>query len=113
MFDKLLYVLFGLKLSLRLTLIFQFTFILLFAAASLAIGIHLFYLVPNISFTVYNYGQENGCVEKFGTGGFCEVTVHVRNKLEPPINIYYQLENYISNSKEYIGSKSNTQLYGG
>ena len=108
----MLYYLFELKLSLKLTLISQSLFILVFAIASIGIGFYLLHMAPNISYDAYDYGESPDCQSKLGKNQFCEVRIEIQKKLQSPVHMYYQLENFISNSKEYILSKSTSQLYG-
>jgi hypothetical protein len=112
LFDHLLHFLFEIKLSIKLTLVFQFILIALFSVTSLGLGIYLFVQTPNVSFSYYDYGETTDCIANLGTNVPCAVTLEIKQRLEGPVNVYYQLENFISNSKDYINSKSNAQLFG-
>lgn len=112
LFEHLLHFLFEIKLSIKLTLVFQFILIFLFSVTSLGLGIFLFIQTPNISFSFNDYGETTDCISKLGTNISCSVTLEIKQRLEAPVNVYYQLDNFISNSKDYINSKSNVQLFG-
>ena len=88
-FDHVLYYLFELKLSLRLTLLSQFLFILMFGLSSLGIGIYLLRMTPNVSYIAYNYGESPDCQSKLGKNQLCEVSIEVERKLHAPVYMYY------------------------
>lgn len=43
----------------------------------------------------------------------CNVTLNITDDMEPPIMVYYQLNNYYQNHRRYVKSKSVSQLSGG
>lgn len=44
--------------------------------------------------------------------GWCEITFNVAKKMESPVMLYYQLNNFYQNHRRYVKSKSSTQLNG-
>ena len=42
----------------------------------------------------------------------CGITMRVPRRMTPPIHVYYQLDNFYQNHREYVGSRSNPQLSG-
>lgn len=79
---------------------------------SLALGIYLFTLPANQQIMLLNYGNKFGCREVLGSDTLCETTISVEEDIEGPILINYELTNFISNSKDYLLSKSHKQLSG-
>ena len=105
---RLVRCLFEVKLSRKATIVTQFVCAAVFALTSLAVGVYLFTLQPNTSFVVEDYGADASC----RTGGGCEVSLQVTQALSSPVHVYYELEDFIANTREYIGSRSNAQLRG-
>ena len=42
----------------------------------------------------------------------CKITFEVDTAIEPPIYVYYQLDNFYQNHRRYVKSRSNKQLLG-
>lgn len=45
-------------------------------------------------------------------GNPCKITFDVETQIEPPIYVYYQLDNFYQNHRRYVKSRSNKQLLG-
>ena len=85
---------------------------MLIAATGVVFGIVLVTLQTNRQLTVRNYGNSKECKPVIGTGTYCTLSFNLREDIEPPVLIRYQLEHFIANEKEYIQSKSRKQLDG-
>lgn len=45
-------------------------------------------------------------------GKVCNITFFVKDKMDPPVYMYYRLENFYQNHRRYVKSRSDTQLKG-
>jgi len=45
-------------------------------------------------------------------GNICNLTLHVKEKMEPPVYMYYRLENFYQNHRRYVRSRNDDQLKG-
>lgn len=79
---------------------------LFFGVAFIVIGIVV--LVYSNQIVEFSQRYDDTC----GTQETCTVTIDVKEKLEPPIMVYYQLNNFYQNHRRYVKSKSNSQLQG-
>ena len=42
----------------------------------------------------------------------CNLTINVKQKMEPPVYVYYELDHFYQNHRQYVKSRSDTQLQG-
>lgn len=47
-----------------------------------------------------------------GVGQMCNITLHVKDTMDPPVYMYYRLENFYQNHRRYVKSRSDDQLKG-
>jgi uncharacterized membrane protein len=79
-----------------------------------AIGVVLLLLSNQIKEYAIRYDKYKECDLSLNTtySHKCNITLKIEDKLEPPIMVYYQLENFYQNHRRYIKSKSLAQLRG-
>lgn len=75
-------------------------------------GIILLTYPVNKEIVIHNYGSIQSCRAESGSTQICDVSFTIANDLEAPVYIYYQIENFIANSKDYITSRNHKQLMG-
>jgi len=84
---------------------------------------HLIFLICYISISIpilikpkntyYEIDYTNCITEKDNIGNtICNLSFTLQKELTPPIYIYYKLENFFTNHREYVKSKSYKQLRG-
>jgi hypothetical protein len=78
----------------------------------LLFGIILLTFPINTQILISNYGNLPDCRTPSGSPQPCNITFTVDTDLSAPVHVYYQIENFIANSKDYINSRSHKQLTG-
>jgi len=84
----------------------------------MAIGILLLVMSNNIYENVARYDESTVCekIEDSSSsvkwGNTCYVTIDILEKVEGPVYIYYQLDNFYQNHRRYVKSRDNYQLAG-
>lgn len=70
--------------------------------------------VPDVELSDGGRLASNGEVS-FLSGGSkdCTITLTVKEKMEAPVFVYYELENFFQNHRRYVKSRSDAQLSGG
>jgi len=58
------------------------------------------------------YDNIKECDTNSGIGAVCNLTIHVTDKMDPPVYMYYRLENFYQNHRRYVKSRSDDQLKG-
>lgn len=96
--------------TIRSTTLCFFIFGLIF----LAIGGILLYLSQQIKEFVIRYDNLNTCdlSNKNFTSHVCNISITLEETFDPPVMVYYQLENFYQDHRRYIKSKSLPQLRG-
>ena len=95
----------------------------IFGFIFLALGVTLYIMSNNIQSVTQQYDQictENGreikpITEANSTPNEedpCGITISIEDTIEPPIYVYYQLDNFYQNHRRYVKSRSNKQLLG-
>ena len=90
---------------------------LIFGIIFTVLGIILLYLSSTIKEVVLRYDNLLNCEMIFSDNSTssnkeCEVEFTVYEEMEPPVNIYYELENFYQNHRRFIQSQSISQLKG-
>jgi hypothetical protein len=87
---------------------------IVFGAIFVVIGSILFYLTSLIKELVIRYDNIAECDNALrnSENKTCIVEIKIEEELEPPVMVYYQLENFYQAHRRYIKSKSNDQLKG-
>jgi hypothetical protein len=80
---------------------------LIFGAIFLSLGILLVELAKNITEVTLTYHEK--CVNQ---DELCTVDLEITKKMEHPIYVYYELDNFYQNHRRYVKSRSNSQLKG-
>lgn len=93
-----------------------------FGVVFLSLGIVLYIMSDKIQDSLLQYDvsiENGGCGVPTHVGGRsdagkneCVVDLKIDTKIEGPIYVYYQLENFYQNHRRYVKSRSNTQLLG-
>jgi len=85
-----------------------------FGTIFLAIGGILLYLSQQIKEFVIRYDNIDSCdhSNKNFTSNICNISISIEDTFDPPIMVYYQLENFYQDHRRYIKSKSLPQLKG-
>jgi LEM3 (ligand-effect modulator 3) family / CDC50 family len=79
----------------------------------LAIGAILLYLSQQIKEVVVRYDNLKDCdLSSKNLSHVCNITIPIEENFDPPIMVYYQLENFYQDHRRYIKSKSLGQLRG-
>jgi hypothetical protein len=77
------------------------------------IGAVLLYMTSKIKDFVVRYDDVKQCVEAMNTTNkTCAIDITLQDTFEPPVMVYYQLENFFQDHRRYIKSKSVDQLKG-
>jgi len=86
----------------------------IFGTIFIAIGGILLYLSQQIKEFVLRYDNLNNCdlTNNNFTSHECNISISIEERFDPPIMVYYQLENFYQDHRRYIKSKSLTQLKG-
>lgn len=79
-----------------------------------AIGVILLFLSNQIKEYAVRYDNYKECdlSQNKTSNHKCNITIRIEETLNPPIMVYYQLENFYQNHRRYIKSKSLGQLRG-
>ncbi|KAL6057402.1 ALA-interacting subunit [Balamuthia mandrillaris] len=74
------------------------------------IPIGIVMLVTSAQIVEVEVRYDNKCRSQNGT--VCTVTLHVDEKMEEPVYLYYKLSNYYQNHRKYVRSRNDAQLRG-
>ena len=78
-----------------------------FGLIFLCLGIVLYIMSDQIQEVVVDYSTTEQC-----DGPVCIIEVEIAETIEPPIYVYYQLENFYQNHRRYVKSRDYQQLMG-
>lgn len=83
------------------------------------VGILLYSVSDGVHELVYQYdgegtpdAQKDCMLSKDDTSKKCQITITPEADMEPPVFIYYQLDNFYQNHRRYVKSRSDAQLRG-
>lgn len=78
------------------------------------IGILIMHLSNQVTEFVVRYDNLSNCDLSINNSlsKDCSIELNIENKLEPPVMVYYQLENFYQDHRRYIKSRSTSQLKG-
>jgi hypothetical protein len=83
----------------------------IFSVIFLAIGIVLQVMSDSITELEKQYDED--CLDHIQTGNLCKIPFQtITSKIEGPIYVYYQLDNFYQNHRRYVKSRDNSQLAG-
>ena len=86
-------------------------FFLITGIIFIPIGIAVFVVSNNcVEYSVMYYGKDSPV--KCQDNTTCEFTFAIDEPIKTPVYVYYQLTNFYQNHREYLRSRSNTQLKG-
>ena len=93
-----------------------------FGIVFLTLGIILYVMSDKIQDSIVQYDtsiSDSGCGDPISVVGKnnatlneCVINLTIDTKIEAPIYVYYQLENFYQNHRRYVKSRSNSQLLG-
>jgi len=84
-----------------------------FSLIFLFIGIFLYVMSDQITEVETRYDHLKDCKDKLLKDEFCRVDfTTISDKVESPIYVYYQLDNFYQNHRRYVKSRDNEQLNG-
>ena len=83
-----------------------------FGAVFIVLGIIILVFSNQIEEVSYRYDEECKNQKEKDKNKPCTITMHIKNKMEPKIMIYYQLNGFYQNHRRYVKSKSDEQLHG-
>ena len=82
-----------------------------FGIIFIILGIIILVFSNKIEEVSYRYDEE--CKnKKESNSNNCQITLKIKNKMEAPIMVYYQLDGFYQNHRRYVKSKSDDQLNG-
>lgn len=92
----------------------------IFGFIFLALGVTLYIMSNNIQSVTQQYDTIcDGTIKPLSeddsnpnAGNPCTIAITVQDTIEPPIYVYYQLDNFYQNHRRYVKSRSNKQLLG-
>lgn len=76
-----------------------------FGLIFLALGIALYVMSDKISEEVIAYSDDAKCAES-GKGKTCTIEFTIKEPIEAPVYVYYQLDNFYQNHRRYVRSRS-------
>ncbi|KAL7717225.1 EhCdc50 protein [Entamoeba marina] len=86
-------------------------FFLITGIIFIAIGVPVFVVTNNTQeYSVKYVGNDSPVTCELGTS--CEFTFTLPSPMKTPVYVYYQLTNFYQNHREYLRSRSNSQLKG-
>lgn len=77
-----------------------------FGIIFLALGIALYVMSDQIKEVTYQYDDDESCKINGGIEKKCTVPIVIKEAIEQPIYVYYQLDNFYQNHRRYVKSRS-------
>ena len=83
-----------------------------FGIIFLALGIALYVMSDQIKEVTYQYDDDEQCKNNVGPDKKCTVSIVIKEAIDAPVYVYYQLDNFYQNHRRYVKSRSFDQLKG-
>jgi len=83
-----------------------------FGIIFLALGIALYVMSDQIKEVTYQYDDDDVCKNNVGPDKKCTVSIVIKEAIDAPVYVYYQLDNFYQNHRRYVKSRSFDQLKG-